>query len=287
MATRHQVDGVRKRFRLVARAQQTLKATVFSGFRRTVYEEFWALDGHRLRGAGRGRPSALVGHNGSGKSTLLKCMARIYRPDAGQHHDRRAPVGAARARRRVPPRAVGPGERLPERVDPRPVQARGRPRASTRSSAFSGLEQFIDTPGEELLVGHVRAARVRRRDQRRARGAARRRGARGGRRELPAAVPGEVRRPAQARAARIVVVSHGLDTVRNICDQAAWLDHGEPAQGGRRARGRDGVPRVRARRPRVPTSTRATYRPSRRSHRRAGKWRRSRSSTKPDELSIS
>ena len=77
------VDGVRKRFRREHTRNSTLKATLFNGFRRTVYDEFWALDGIDLE-VPVGSTYALVGHNGSGKSTLLKCLARIYRPDAGR-----------------------------------------------------------------------------------------------------------------------------------------------------------------------------------------------------------
>ena len=77
------VEGVRKRFRREHTRNNTLKATVFNGFRRTVYDEFWALDGIDLE-VKEGTTYALVGHNGSGKSTLLKCLARIYRPDEGR-----------------------------------------------------------------------------------------------------------------------------------------------------------------------------------------------------------
>ena len=45
MAPAIAIDAVAKRFRLVHERNSTLKATVFNGFRRTTYEEFWALDG--------------------------------------------------------------------------------------------------------------------------------------------------------------------------------------------------------------------------------------------------
>ena len=51
------VDDVAKRFRIVHSRNRTLKATIFNGFRRTEYEEFWALDGVELRGARRARRS--------------------------------------------------------------------------------------------------------------------------------------------------------------------------------------------------------------------------------------
>ena len=77
-----EVSDVAKRFRLVHERNSTLKATIFSGFKRTVHEEFWALSGVSFE-VPEGETFGLIGHNGSGKSTLLKCMARIYQPDRG------------------------------------------------------------------------------------------------------------------------------------------------------------------------------------------------------------
>ena len=76
---------VSKRFRLYHERNQSLKAAVMRG-RRARYEEFWALKDVVVRGAARASTFGLIGENGSGKSTLLKCMAKILRPDDGQHH---------------------------------------------------------------------------------------------------------------------------------------------------------------------------------------------------------
>ena len=99
------IDDVAKRFRLVHERNSTLKATVFNGFRRTTYEEFWALDGVSFD-VPKGSTFGIIGHNGSGKSTLLKCLAGIYRPDRGTITHVGPGVRPARARRRLPPRAV-------------------------------------------------------------------------------------------------------------------------------------------------------------------------------------
>ena len=70
---------------------------------------------------------------------------------------------------------------------------------------FDEIVEFAETAGlhrragEDLLLGHVHAARVRRGDPRRPRGAAGRRGARGRRRGLHAQVPRQVRRVQAAR----------------------------------------------------------------------------------------
>ncbi len=92
-----------------------------------------------------GSTYGLIGSNGSGKSTMLKLLAGIHRPtsgtvdrgEPGQRHDR--------ARRRLPPRAVGPREHLPQRLDPGPGQAsRSTPR-STRSSTSAGSSRSSST----------------------------------------------------------------------------------------------------------------------------------------------
>src|SRR5262245_12926709 len=77
------VDDVAKRFRLIHERNNTLKGTIFNGFKRSVHEDFWALSGVSFE-VEQGTTYGLIGHNGSGKSTLLKCIARIYRPDRGR-----------------------------------------------------------------------------------------------------------------------------------------------------------------------------------------------------------
>ena len=76
------VDDVSKRFRLYRERNQSLKAALLRG-RRAVVDEFWALRDVSLA-VPQGSTFGLIGENGSGKSTLLKCMARILRPDSGR-----------------------------------------------------------------------------------------------------------------------------------------------------------------------------------------------------------
>ncbi len=75
------VDNVSKRFRLYHELNRSLKATVFRQGR-AKYEEFWALQNVSFE-VPRGTTYGLIGQNGSGKSTLLKCIAKILRPDGG------------------------------------------------------------------------------------------------------------------------------------------------------------------------------------------------------------
>jgi ABC-2 type transport system ATP-binding protein len=77
-----EVEGLEKTFRIPKHQVQTLKERALHPFRRNEYEEL-----NVLRGVSFDIPSGeffgIVGRNGSGKSTLLKCMAGIYRADAG------------------------------------------------------------------------------------------------------------------------------------------------------------------------------------------------------------
>jgi ABC-type polysaccharide/polyol phosphate transport system ATPase subunit len=224
-----EVSDVAKRFRLIHERQSTLKATVFNGFRRTVHEEFWALRGVSFDVA-EGSTFGLIGHNGSGKSTLLKCLAKIYRPDRGR---------IATRGRMSALLELGAGFH-PELSGRENVYLNGSILGMTKRDidarfddivAFAGLEDFIDTPVKNyssgmfvrlgfsvaitvepdvLLVDEVLAVGDESFQHRCTEKFA------------------ELRRSGRT----IVIVSHGLDTVRSICDQAAWLDHGELVKQG-------------------------------------------------------
>jgi ABC-2 type transport system ATP-binding protein len=77
------VDGVSKTFRLPHERVHTLKERVLHPMRRTGYERLEALRDVSFE-VEPGEFFGIVGRNGSGKSTLLKCLAGIYRADAGQ-----------------------------------------------------------------------------------------------------------------------------------------------------------------------------------------------------------
>lgn len=76
------VDGVSKKFRLFQERNQTLKSAVMRG-RRIVADDFWAVRDVSFA-VPHGETFGLIGRNGSGKSTLLKMLARIYQPDEGR-----------------------------------------------------------------------------------------------------------------------------------------------------------------------------------------------------------
>jgi ABC-2 type transport system ATP-binding protein len=77
-----EVEGLEKTFRIPKHQVQTLKERALHPFRRTEYDELNVLRGVDFT-IPQGEFFGIVGRNGSGKSTLLKCLAGIYRADAG------------------------------------------------------------------------------------------------------------------------------------------------------------------------------------------------------------
>ncbi len=73
--------NVSKRFRLIRERNASLKATILRG-RRVVSEDFWALRDVSFE-VYQGETFGLIGENGSGKSTMLKCLTKILRPTEG------------------------------------------------------------------------------------------------------------------------------------------------------------------------------------------------------------
>jgi ABC-type polysaccharide/polyol phosphate transport system ATPase subunit len=76
-------EGVAKSFRLPREQVHTLKEHAVHPLRRRTFDRLHALRDVTFD-VGRGESFGIVGRNGSGKSTLMKCLAGIYRADAGE-----------------------------------------------------------------------------------------------------------------------------------------------------------------------------------------------------------
>src|SRR3954467_2571518 len=191
--------------------------------KRSTYEEFWALEDVSFE-IPAGTTFGLIGENGSGKSTLLKCMAKILRPDVGSIT------------------TVGKISALLELGAGFPPDLSGRDNVSLNGSIlglssaqidarfdeiveFAGLGQFIDTPVKNyssgmyvrlgfsvainvdpdiLLVDEVLAVG----DEQFQRKCS------------------EKFADLKDRGKTIVIVSHALGMVRELCDEVALLEHG-------------------------------------------------------------
>ena len=159
-----EIAHLAKTFRLPHQRYSTLKERALHPLRSTSYDELRALRDVDVA-IREGEFFGIVGRNGSGKSTLLKCLAGIYRPDAGRVtiHGRLSPfieLGVGfnpdlTARDNIVINAVMMG--LSRR------QARER---FERIIAFAELEEFIDlklknySSGMAVRLGFATAIQV-------------------------------------------------------------------------------------------------------------------------------
>jgi len=216
------VDDVSKQYRLYHERNQSLKAAIMRRAR-VKYEEFWALRDVSLE-VPEGKTYALIGENGSGKSTLLKCMAHILRPEKGRI-ETNGKISALLE--------LGAGFH-PELTGRENIYLNGAILGMTKKQlnqrfdeivGFAGLEHFIDTPvknyssGMYVRLGFSVAINVDPEilliD------------------EVLAVGDAEFQRKClekfddfRAAGKTIVIVSHALESVRNLCDTAGWLEHG-------------------------------------------------------------
>ena len=146
------VENVWKYFRLYHEKNQYLKSTLLRG-RRARYDEFWALKGVDFE-IPFGSTFGIIGSNGSGKSTLLKCLAGILSPDKGS---------VSCNGRMAALLELGAGFH-PDLSGRENIYLNGAILGMTRSEIdrkleeiidFSGLEKFVDTPVKNYYSGMV------------------------------------------------------------------------------------------------------------------------------------
>jgi len=217
------VDHVSKKFRMYHERNQSIKSAIMRG-RRSVHEDFWALRDVTFD-VPTGSTFGLIGSNGSGKSTLLKCLAKIYYPEEGtiSYKGRIAAL-----------LEVGSGFH-PELSGRENVFLNGSILGMSKKEItrkfdeivdFSGVEEFIDQPvknyssGMYVRLGFAIAINV----------------------DPDVLVVDEVLSVGDAsfqdkcaqkfidfKAAgkTVVLVSHSMGQVQDMCDSAAWLRKGE------------------------------------------------------------
>jgi len=217
------VEDVSKRFRLYHERNQTLKSAILRG-KTSKHEDFWALRDVTFE-VKEGNTHALVGSNGSGKSTLLKCLAKIYWPTEGniEYRGRMASL-----------LEVGSGFHL-ELSGRENIYLNGSILGMSRKEIdrkfdsivdFSGVEKFLDQPvknyssGMYVRLGFSIAIHV----------------------DPDILVVDEVlsvgdeefqRKSFQKflefkeKGKTIILVTHTMQVVRDICDTATWINKGE------------------------------------------------------------
>jgi ABC-2 type transport system ATP-binding protein len=216
------VANVSKMFRLYHERNQSLKSAVMRR-RISVHEDFWALKEVSFD-VPVGSTFGLIGSNGSGKSTLLKCLAKIFYPEKGTI-TANGKVAAMLE--------VGSGFH-PELSGRENVYLNGSILGMSRKEVarkfdeiveFSGVEQFIDQPvknyssGMYVRLGFSVAINVDPDvlvvD------------------EVLAVGDAEFQAKCQTKFAEfraqgktVILVSHSMDTVKSMCDTAAWLQNG-------------------------------------------------------------
>ena len=216
-------EGLWKNFRLYHERNQFLKAAILRG-RRARYEEFWALKDVTFE-VPAGKTFGIIGHNGSGKSTLLKTLTGILVPDKGSVSVNGRVSALLELGAGFHPELSG-RENVYLNGSILGLKRREIEKRFDDIVEFAGLEQFIDSPvknyssGMFVRLGFAVAVNV----------------------DPDVLLLDEVlsvgdeafqRKSAERieqfrRDGRtIILVSHGLGSVEQLCDSAAWLDHGQ------------------------------------------------------------
>ena len=218
-----EVDHLTKTFRLHREKTNSIKALI-AARGRTRYDEFTALNDVSFT-VKEGEVFGVIGENGSGKSTLLKCMAGILQPNAGSVRVHKRMSALLELGAGFHPELSGRDNVFLNAA----ILGMGRREIAARFDDivdFSGLGSFIESPVKTYSSGmYIRLAfavainvdpRLLIIDEILAVGDVSFQ-----QRCLEKFV--EFRNEGRT----IVLVTHDLGTVKDMCDRAIWLTHGK------------------------------------------------------------
>ena len=224
MSAAIEVRDVSKKFRINHERHQSLKERVVRFGRRSPSEDFWALRDIEFD-VEEGETVGLLGHNGSGKSTLLKCVGGILQPTAGEIRTRGRLASLLELGAGFHPDLTG-RENVFLNAQILGLKTRDIETRFDEIVEFAELEQFIDqqvkhySSGMYVRLGFAVATNV----------------------DPDVLLVDEVLavgdeafqrkclervRLFQRQGRTIVFVTHAADLVRQICDRAVVLNHGE------------------------------------------------------------
>jgi ABC-2 type transport system ATP-binding protein/lipopolysaccharide transport system ATP-binding protein len=218
-----EVRNVSKRYRLYTDRRDSLREW-FVRMGGSQFEDFWALRNVDFV-VEPGQTVGIIGHNGSGKSTLLRLMAGIHRPTGGSVVTRGRMGSLLELGAGFHPNLTG---RENVRLNAA-ILGISRKYVESRMDAiaeFAGVERFFDSPlkvyssGMAVRLGFATAVHIDPEvllvD------------------EAIAVGDEEFQRKCmdhlhqlRSGGATIVLVSHSLPLVAELCDLAVWLDQGE------------------------------------------------------------
>ena len=222
------VEHVSKNFRLYRERNRYIKSAVLRG-RRARFEEFWALNDVSFE-VDHGATVGLIGSNGSGKSTMLKCLTGIYRPDKGKIALDGSVAALLELGAGFHPELSG-RENIFLNAAILGMSKKDAERQFDSIVDFAGLDRFIDTPvknyssGMTVRLGFSIASHV----------------------DPDILLIDEVlsvgdqafQRKSNDRIEQfrrdgktIVVVSHSLSSIQQLCKEVIWLEKGTIRQRG-------------------------------------------------------
>ncbi len=223
-----EVENVHKHYRIYKDKGRELKERLLF-FWRNKYTKNKVLDGVTFK-IKKGEGVGFVGHNGCGKSTLLKMLSRIIYPDEGQITTRGRISGLIELGAGFHPDMTG-RENIYTNAAIYGLTRKEIDERLEKIIEFSGLGEFIDAPvrtyssGMYMRLGFSVAINVDADilliD------------------EILAVGDGEFQakcmnalREIKAKGCTIVIVSHALGQIEEICETSYWIEDGQVRMSG-------------------------------------------------------